>query len=339
MFFIVVLSHQGDALMAGITLSPPAVLYTSLCILVVTVLLKLRSLFSSHAAGLNLPPGPWPLPVIGNMHCLLGALPHHAMRRLAQRYGPVMLLRLGHVPTVVVSSPEAAREVLKTHDAILANRPLYATMGIFTYGGRDIAFAPCRSRHWKELRRLCVTELLGPKPVLSFRPIREEEAASLVRAVAAASPAAVNVSERVKVLTNDILMRCAVGDRCPMRDEYIPELEAALELMAGFNLIDLFPASWLARTLGAGSLRAAREVHDRLHRITHAIIEYHESRGVGVAGAATDDGAGNSRREDILDMLLRFQKDGGLGITLTTEVLSGVLFVSSRLSLTSNLDP
>ncbi|KAG2552354.1 hypothetical protein PVAP13_9KG423300 [Panicum virgatum] len=254
------------------------------------------------------------------------ALPHHAMRRLAQRYGPVMLLRLGHVPTVVVSSPEAAREVLKTHDAILANRPLYATMGIFTYGGRDIAFAPCRSRHWKELRRLCVTELLGPKPVLSFRPIREEEAASLVRAVAAASPAAVNVSERVKVLTNDILMRCAVGDRCPMRDEYIPELEAALELMAGFNLIDLFPASWLARTLGAGSLRAAREVHDRLHRITHAIIEYHESRGVGVAGAATDDGAGNSRREDILDMLLRFQKDGGLGITLTTEVLSGVLF-------------
>jgi len=80
-------------------------------------------------------------------------------------------------------------------------------------------------------------------------------------------------------------------------------------------------------------------VHDRLHRITHAIIEYHESRGLGVAGAATDDGAGNSRREDILDMLLRFQKDGGLGITLTTEVLSGVLFVSSRLSLTSNLDP
>ena len=321
----------------------PAAFYTLLCLAGgVIVLLKLtKAVCSRRATALNLPPGPWPLPVIGNMHSLLGALPHHAMRGLARRYGAVMLLRLGHVPTVVVSSPEAAREVLKTHDAILANRPLYATMGIFTYGGRDIAFAPCRSRHWKELRRLCVTELLGPKPVLSFRPIREEESASLVRAAAAASPAAVNVSERVKVLTNDILMRCAVGDRCPMRDEYIPELEAALEVMAGFNLIDLFPASWLARTLGAGSLRAAREVHDRLHlhRITHAIIEYHESRGVGVAGAATDDGTGKSRREDILDMLLRFQKDGGLGITLTTEVLSGVLFVSSRLSLTSHLDP
>ena len=79
--------------------------------------------------GLNLPPGPWLLPVIENMHCLLGALPHHAMRRLAQRYGPIML----HVRTMVVSSPEAGREVLKTHDAILADRPLYMAMDIFCW--------------------------------------------------------------------------------------------------------------------------------------------------------------------------------------------------------------
>jgi len=72
------------------------------------------------------------------MHCLLGALPHHGMRRLAQRYDPIMLLRLSHVRTMVVSSPEAARDVLKTHDAILADRPLYVTMNIFIYGGKGI---------------------------------------------------------------------------------------------------------------------------------------------------------------------------------------------------------
>jgi hypothetical protein len=163
--------------------------------------------------------------------------------------------------------------------------------------------------------------------VLSFRPIREEEAASLVRGIAA-SPALMNVSERIKVLMTDLLMRCAIGDRCPMRDEYIADMDKALELMAGFNLNDLFPGSWLARTLGAGSLRAARELHDRIHRITQAIIDYHESKG---AAATTGDGEGSSRREDILDLLLRFQKDGGLGITLTTQVLSGVMFVSSQI--------
>ncbi|CAO2196182.1 unnamed protein product [Urochloa humidicola] len=311
--------------MAEITFFSPAACYTLLGILVVTVLLnKLRSMFSSsHAATLNLPPGPRPLPVIGNMHCLLGSLPHHAMCQLAQRYGPVMLLRLGHIRTVVVSSPEGAREVLKTQDAIFANRPLYVTMDIFTYGGQDMSFAPYGSHHWKELRRLCATELLGPKPVLSFRPIREEEVAGLVRSIAAAAEAsaAVNVGEKIKVLMNDILMRCAIGDRCPMRDEYIAEMDEMLSLLAGFNLIDLFPTSRLARVLGAGSLRAAREVHERLHRITHAIIEYHESNKKAAA-AATDDG----RREDIIDLLLRFQRDGGLGFTLSTEVLSGVLF-------------
>ncbi|KAL6616734.1 hypothetical protein ACP70R_039004 [Stipagrostis hirtigluma subsp. patula] len=312
--------------MAEIITFTSSVYYTLLCLLVITLFLKLKSSFSRHAAGLRLPPGPWPLPVIGNMHCLLGALPHHAMRRLARQYGPVMLLRLGHVPTVVVSSPEAAREVMKTHDAALANRPMYATADIITYGGRNIAFAPYTSRHWKEVRRICATELLSPKRVLSFRPVREEETARLVAAIAAsatASPAVVNVSERIKVLMNDILMRCAIGDRCPQREEYIESLDEALGLVAGFNLIDLFPGSRLAMTLGAGSLRAARQVHDRIHGIMQAIIQDHAAKLANNGGGGSE---GSGCRDDILDVLLRLQRDGGRETALTTEVLNGVLF-------------
>uniref|UniRef100_A0A453LX19 Uncharacterized protein n=4 Tax=Aegilops tauschii subsp. strangulata TaxID=200361 RepID=A0A453LX19_AEGTS len=86
---------------------------------------------------LRLPPGPWTLPVIGSMHHIVGALPHRAMRDLARRHGwPVMLLWLGEVPTLVVSSREAAREVMKTHDASFATRPLSSTMRVLTKGGR-----------------------------------------------------------------------------------------------------------------------------------------------------------------------------------------------------------
>ena len=155
--------------------------------------------------------------------------------------------------------------------------------------------------------------------MLSFRPIREEAAASLVRSVAAASPAPVNLSEGIKVLMNDILMRCAVGDTCPMRNEYMAGLDEVLKLLAGFNLVDLFPTSRLARTLGAGSLRAAREVHDRIHGIVQAIIQDHASNG------------GGGRRDDILDVLLRLQRDGGLDTVLTTQVVCAVLFVSPLL--------
>ncbi|GJM91837.1 hypothetical protein PR202_ga08254 [Eleusine coracana subsp. coracana] len=308
-------------------LTRTTVLYTLLCVVGVTVFL--RKLINSSSlsrqrdagggGGLRLPPGPWPLPVIGNMHCLLGALPHHAMKRLAGQYGPVMLLRLGHVRAVVVSSPAAAREVMKTHDAVFANRPMYVTMEVFTYGGQNITFAPYRSQHWKEVRRLCATELLGPKRVLHFRPVREQEAASLVAAIiigdgdTSSRPATpVNLTERIKVVMNDILMRCAIGDTCPARDEYIRLLDEALRLMAGFNLIDLFPTSRLARMLGAGSLRAAQEVHQRVHRIMQDIIQDHETKGAY-------DG-------DILDVLLRLQREGGPDTALTTQVVSGALF-------------
>jgi hypothetical protein len=60
----------------------------------VVLLSKLKSLLVAKPK-LNLPPGPWTLPVIGSLHHVIaGGLPHHAMRRLAHKYGPVMMLRL-----------------------------------------------------------------------------------------------------------------------------------------------------------------------------------------------------------------------------------------------------
>ena len=51
------------------------VCYTLLCILVMAILVKLKHRQATSASRLNLPPGPWVLPVIGHMHLLLGAIP------------------------------------------------------------------------------------------------------------------------------------------------------------------------------------------------------------------------------------------------------------------------
>ena len=69
------------------------------------------------------PPGPWGLPFIGSIHHLLTSQPQAALRELAEKHGPVMYLRLGQVDTVVVSSPEAAQEVLRANDISFASRP------------------------------------------------------------------------------------------------------------------------------------------------------------------------------------------------------------------------
>ncbi|PQM38304.1 cytochrome P450 CYP736A12-like precursor [Prunus yedoensis var. nudiflora] len=65
----------------------------------------------------RLPPGPKGFPIFGSLH-LLGEFPNKDLHRLAGKYGDIMYMRLGLMPTIVISSPEAAELFLKTHDLV-----------------------------------------------------------------------------------------------------------------------------------------------------------------------------------------------------------------------------
>ncbi|CAM0150821.1 unnamed protein product [Urochloa decumbens] len=151
-------------------------LVLSVAALLLVLLSQLKSsLLVAKPKHNNLPPGPWTLPAIGNLHHLIGSPNlHHALRRLSQQHGPIMMLRLGEVRAMVVSSPEAALEVFKTHDITFAERFTNATTAVIGFDGSDIGFAPYGER-WRQLRKICVLELLSAARVLSFRCIREEE--------------------------------------------------------------------------------------------------------------------------------------------------------------------
>uniref|UniRef100_A0A7N0TAT5 Cytochrome P450 n=1 Tax=Kalanchoe fedtschenkoi TaxID=63787 RepID=A0A7N0TAT5_KALFE len=109
------------------------------------------------------PPSPPGLPIIGNLH-QLGARPHQSLARLAERHGPVMLIRLGFEPALVLSSAEAAKEALKTRDVDYSSRPLSFCSGKLSYNNVDVAFTPY-SEYWREMRKICVVELFSLKRV------------------------------------------------------------------------------------------------------------------------------------------------------------------------------
>ncbi|XP_044983488.1 desmethyl-deoxy-podophyllotoxin synthase-like [Hordeum vulgare subsp. vulgare] len=288
------------------------VVYLGIALLPLLIVLACRRSWGVRGdggRGLLLPPGPWQLPVIGSLHHLVlaGQLPHRAMRDLARRHGPAMLLRLGEVPTVVVSSREGAREVMKTHDKSFAMRPVSATMRVLTNGGRDIVFAPYGD-YWRQLRKIAVVELFTARRVRSFRAVREEEVAAALRGVGEAAAAARPVEMRglLAALVADSTVRAVIGDRCRERDALLRELDRSMQLAAGFNPADLWP-SWRL----AARLSGAKECHDTVHGILDGIVKEHLER--------TDGG------EDLLDVLLRIQKEGGLQFPLDMDAIKSVI--------------
>jgi len=117
--------------------------------------------------ALNLPPGPRGWPVLGSLGVLAGtAPPHRVLAALAARHGPLMHLCLGSYHTVVASSAETARLVLKTHDLAfaIADRPPTAAGEITSYGYRGIVHTPY-GPYWRMARKLCATELFSARRV------------------------------------------------------------------------------------------------------------------------------------------------------------------------------
>jgi hypothetical protein len=233
-----------------------------------------------------------------------------------------MYLQLGEVPVVVATSPEAAREIMRTHDAVLATRPWSATVKIMTADGAGIIFGRYGPL-WRQLRKICMVELLSARRVQSFRHVREEEVGRLVAAVAesAASGEAVNVSERITALITDSTMRSLIGDRFEKTEEFLETLDQLVKLVAGFNLTDLFPSSRLASFI-SGTTRLAEETHRKSFELMEYAIKQHEE---GRDGAAAD-------REDLVDVLLRIQKEGSLEVPLTMGVIKAVILVSTAAS-------
>lgn len=174
-------------------------------------LLLLRRKTGNNRDHRQLPPSPPKLPLLGNLH-QIGAVPHNTFWQLSKKYGPVLLLRLGRIPLLVVSSAEAAKDVLKIHDLACCSRPLLAGSRRLTYNFLDLGFSPY-TPYWRERRKIAVLELFSVKQVQSFRFIREEEVASMMEMVSksAASGAPVDLGERIFSLTGSIIFRVSFG--------------------------------------------------------------------------------------------------------------------------------
>ncbi|PPD91720.1 hypothetical protein GOBAR_DD11327 [Gossypium barbadense] len=175
-------------------------------------------------------------------------LPHIFLWKPSQNYGPLMSLRFGFKPTLVVSSAKMAEAVLKTHDLDFCSRPSLRDAMRLSYNALDLAFSPYTD-YLKEMRKLCVVHLFSR--VQKYRPIREDQIGRLVEKISQLSVDSnpVNLSEAMMCLSSSIICRIGFGKRYDdgaERSRFHELLKETEAMLSCFSFSDYFPfMGWL----------------------------------------------------------------------------------------------
>ncbi|KAG8481157.1 hypothetical protein CXB51_025936 [Gossypium anomalum] len=261
---------------------------------------------------LKLPPSPPKLPIIGNLH-QIGTLPHRSFRTLSTKYGPLMLLHIGHTPTLVVSSAELAEEMVRNHDIVFSNRPITTAVKILLYGckqGFKLRSWPrfrlrcvCRGcghnecycghceyrgrefftylfEYWRQARKICVLHLLSLKRVQSFQFVREEEVLTLINKIRGRCHDArpINMTEMLLGTSHNIISRCGIGlkgdEEGGSGARFGEVTRRFMHQISEFNVGDMFPSlGWL--DVLSGFIGRLKETAKEMDEFLDKVIEEH----------------------------------------------------------------
>ncbi|XP_047331943.1 cytochrome P450 736A117-like [Impatiens glandulifera] len=290
-------------------------------ILLSSLLLKwlLNPITSTHKYKKNLPPSPPKLPIIGHLHCF-GTHPHRSLKSLSRRYGPIMLLKLGSTPAVVISSAAAAKEIMKTHDLVFATPPELQNSRKLLYDLKDVVAAPY-GEYWRQLKSICVLQLLSNHKVKSFRSVREEEVVLMVERIeeAKGKNIPVNLSETFSKIANDVLCRVLMGRKYDEGDgrslrRLIMEF---LRLLGTLSVEDFLPwLGWINKVNGLDTTvnRVAKEMDKFLEEVVNERMQ-----------EGSDEIIGGKRKENFLDILLRIHMSQEPGVFIDKDSVKALL--------------
>ena len=144
--------------------------YLVLSLLILPFVWAFIRVVSPNLSSQTLPPGPHPFPIIGNI-LELGKLPHQATAKLSKTYGPLMTLKLGSITTIVISSPNMAKEALQKNDQAFSSRTIPDMAHVFDHHKVSIGYLPINSQ-WRNLRKACATQIFAPQRLDATEALR-----------------------------------------------------------------------------------------------------------------------------------------------------------------------
>nr|QCP80353.1 cytochrome P450-7 [Tanacetum cinerariifolium] len=284
-----------------------------LILLPVFLCIKWNSFISKNKK--NLPPSPQKFPIIGNMH-QLGSNPSRSFQALSRKYGPIMLIYLGRKPTLVASSAEVAREIMKTHDSSFCSRPNLRVPNILMYGSKDIVFSPY-GEYWRQLKSIVVVHLLSNSRVKSFQKVREKETQLIIRKLEESCGCSLDLRALLISFSNNLICRVAAG-RVYDGLKLTNLLKKHVHLLTVFTIGSYVPwLSWVDQV--SGIERRAREIAKEVDEFLDGVVKEHVDKYTG-ANAESD------KAQDLIDILLGLQRDNTIDFTFHKDTLKAVVW-------------
>ena len=256
-----------------------------------------------------------------------------------------MHIRLGSTHCVVASTPEVASELIRGHEGSISERPLTAVARQFAYDSAGFAFAPYNT-HWRFMKRLCMSELLGPRTVEQLRPIRRAGTVSLLGDLLLAAASSETETETVVDLTRHLIRLSntsiirMVASTVPgsVTDEAQELVKAVAELVGAFNADDYIAVirGWDLQ----GLRRRAADVHRRFDALLEDILKHKEEARAARRRLDDDDGHRVSKKQataphskDLLDILMDKAEDPAAEVKLTRENIKAFIIVRAGLDI------
>ncbi|EPT01022.1 hypothetical protein FOMPIDRAFT_1121512 [Fomitopsis schrenkii] len=130
----------------------------------------------------SLPPGPRPLPVVGNALQLPHDFLHRTLGQWAQSFGDLIFLRVFRQPTLVINSLQAAKELLEVKGAKYSDRSPFHLMRII---GFDVAvpFLPY-GEQWRRSRKWIQASFVDQAALVRWQPMQREVTTELLSRLA-----------------------------------------------------------------------------------------------------------------------------------------------------------
>ncbi|XP_059643246.1 geraniol 8-hydroxylase-like [Cornus florida] len=211
----------------------------------------------------KLPPGPAPLPFIGNI-LKLSNQPHKSLSDLAKTYGPIMTLKLGQITTVVISSSTMAREILQTQDLSFSNRFVPDAARARDHHLISVSWLPV-STQWRKLRKILNSHVFSSQKLDAQQQPRCQKVLELIDFVHSCSKAGVAVDfgqaafrTSLKLLSNTIFSVNLIDPGSDIAQQIKELVRGAMEEAGKPNLADYFP---FLRKFDIQGIRSRMEIH------------------------------------------------------------------------------